>query len=66
MNDEEVVRAILAGIAMHGLINAGYKLDSIPRASVSFADNLLDVLEADDPLDSLGVAALTVPRRKSI
>ena len=66
MNDEEVVRAILAGIAMHGLINAGYKLDSIPRASVSLADNLLDVLEADDPLDSLGVAALTVPRRKNI
>lgn len=66
MNDEEVVRAILAGIAMHGLINAGYKLDAIPRASVSLADNLLDELEADDPLDSLGVGALTVSRRKSI
>lgn len=66
MNDEDVVRAILAGIAMHGLINAGYKLDLIPRASVSLADNLLDELETDDPLDNLGVASLPVSRRKKI
>lgn len=66
MNEEEVLRALLAGIAMHGLINAGYKLESIPRAAVSLTDNLLDELEVDDPLESLGVGALTVPRRKSI
>jgi hypothetical protein len=48
MNDREVVRTLLAAVAMHALISSDprrYTTDMCAQAAVAFADALLEALE---------------------
>lgn len=69
MNEEEVLRALLAGIALHGMISRGVsptQEEDVVERAVGFADMLLDELEADDKATDTkqGIIAITPKRRK--
>jgi len=68
MNEEEVLRALLAGIALHGMISRGVSPtqdEDVVERAVGFADMLLDELDSDKPQEpKQGIIAITPKRRK--
>jgi hypothetical protein len=67
MSEEEVMRTLLAGIALHGMIGTGrYSPEQAVEGAVEIVDMLLDELEADDkPTEpKQGIIAITPKRRK--
>lgn len=63
-DNRTLLRAVFAGIALHGVIGRGrYTIEESVATAVEYADSLIEELENDDPKEE-GVAALQKTRRK--